>query len=232
MSAIIAYRQVRFEHLGYLEPALAESNLAFRLVDSDSPLLSKQSIAQSGGLILLGGPMSANDPLPYLHHQLQAIEIALARQIPVLGICLGAQLLAKVAGSKIYRNAAKEIGFHDVEFTSEGQVDPVLGKLNAAECLFHWHSDTFDLPAGGELLASSSITNNQAFRLGESAYGLQFHPEVTPAMIAQWCTEDVNCGDMKEIETPFDPEHNAKRLAEVARIIFHSWIQLVLRRSL
>ena len=194
--------------------------------------MNKQSIPQSDGLILLGGPMSANDDLLFLHHQLRAIEIALKQEIPVLGICLGAQLLAKAAGGKVYRNTAKEIGFHNVERTGDGQRDPILCGLNATECVFHWHSDTFDLPAGAKLLASSSLTRNQAFRFGESAYGLQFHPEVTPAMIAQWCIEDLNCADMAEIETPFNPDHNAQRLSEVAHIIFHSWIQLVLKRSL
>ncbi len=234
MPGIIAYRQIRFEHLGFFETALEESKctLHLNLIDSESPRPSEQSILQSSGLILLGGPMSANDPLPFLHHQLQVLEIALARQIPILGICLGAQLLARAAGGNIYRNHEKEIGFYNVHLTSEGRADPVMGKLNAAECVFHWHSDSFDLPAGAELLATSSLTRNQAFRIGESAYGLQFHPEVTPAMITQWCAEDVNCGDMAEIEKPFDPNHNAARLAEVARIIFRPWIQLVLKRAL
>ena len=234
MPVIIAYRQIPFEHLGFLETALEELKHTFHLnmIDSVSPRPAQQFIIQSAGLILLGGPMSANDPLPFLHHQLEALEIALARQIPILGICLGAQLLAKAAGGNIYRNHNKEIGFYDVHLTNEGRADPILGKLNATECVFHWHSDTFDLPAGAKLLATSSLTRNQAFRIGESAYGLQFHPEVKPEMIAQWCTEDVNCGDMAEIEKPFDPSHNAARLSEVAEIIFRSWIQLVLKRAL
>ena len=232
MLDIIAYRQVRFEHLGLLQTTLSESECTLHLIDPDSTTLPMQFIAQSGGLILLGGPMSANDSLPFLHHQLQALEIALAHQIPILGICLGAQLLAKAAGGTVYRNQHKEIGFHDVNLTNDGQADPVLGKLRNTESVFHWHADTFDLPAGAKLLASSSLTRNQAFRFGESAYGLQFHPEVTPKMIAQWCTEDVNCGDVAEIETPFDPNHNAVRLTQVAQIIFSSWIQLVLKRAL
>ena len=232
MAAIIAYRQVPFEHLGFLQTPLSESECTLHLIDSDSSTPAMQFVAQSSGLILLGGPMSANDPLPFLHHQLQALEIALVQQIPILGICLGAQLLAKAAGSKVYRNTNKEIGFHDVNLTNEGRADPLLGKLRHTESVFHWHSDTFDLPAGAKHLASSSLTRNQAFRFGESAYGLQFHPEVTPRMIAQWCIEDVNCGDIAEIETPFDPNHNAGRLEHVAQIIFSSWIQLVLKRAL
>ena len=229
--AVIVYRQVAFEHLGYLEPALARHSVKALLQDSSTPPLSRDHLLQSMGVIVLGGPMSANDGTLFLKQQLSSLDLALASNIPVLGICLGAQLLAKAAGAPVYKNANKEIGFFDIDLTKKGQKDAVLGKLNRRETIFQWHSDTFDLPRGATLLATSSITQNQAFRLGQSAYGFQFHPEVTPAMIAQWCEEDVNCGDMAEIEKPFAPDTNAGRLEKVAASIFESWIRLALDRA-
>ena len=186
---------------------------------------------QCTGMIVLGGPMSANDDTPFLRQQLSSIELALTNNIPILGICLGAQLLAKAAGTSVYKNKSKEIGFFDIDLTKKGQLDPVLGKLNRRETVFQWHSDTFDLPQGAVALATSLLTENQAFHLGQSAYGLQFHPEVKPDMIARWCLEDVNCGDMAEIENPFDPYTNAERLEKVAASIFQSWIRLALDKA-
>ncbi len=228
---VIVYRQVAFEHLGYLEPILAQHSVKALLEDSNSPPLSKEQVFKSSGVIVLGGPMSANDDTPFLRQQLRSLELALTSNTPVLGICLGAQLLAKAAGAPVYKNANKEIGFFDITLTKDGQHDAVLGNLNQRETVFHWHSDTFDLPQGATRLATSLSTENQAFRISPSAYGLQFHPEVSPAMIRQWCLEDANCGDMAEIENPFDPSTNAERLENVAASIFRSWIRLALDRA-
>ena len=228
---VIVYRQVAFEHLGNLEPILAHHAVEVLLQDSNTPLLSREQVLQCSGMIVLGGPMCANDDTPFLRQQLRSLELALISNTPVLGICLGAQLLAKAAGAPVYKNANKEIGFFDIDLTTEGQQDAMLGKLNKKETVFQWHSDTFDLPHGASLLATSLLTENQAFRIGQSAYGLQFHPEVSPAMIAQWCEEDANCGDMAEIETPFDPYTNAERLENVAASIFQPWIRLALDRA-
>ena len=228
---VIVYRQVAFEHLGYLQPMLARQSVKVMLQDSNTPPISREQLLQSAGMIVLGGPMSANDDTPFLRQQLGSLELALTSNIPILGICLGAQLLAKAAGASVYRNKSKEIGFFDIDLTKNGQLDPVVGKLNQRETVFQWHTDTFDLPHGATRLATSPSTENQAFRVGQSAYGLQYHPEVMPAMIAQWCLEDVNCGDMAEIEKPFDPYTNAERLEKVAASIFQSWIQLALDKA-
>ncbi len=230
MSVLTAYRQVPFEGLGYIEPAVRGASCAVRVIDAESPYPSPESIAELPGLILLGGPMSANDNTPFLRHQLAALDVALRESIPILGICLGAQLLAKAAGAQVYRNQEPEIGFFNIQLTPAGVADPILGKLDRQECVFHWHSDTFSLPRGSELLAYSASKKNQAYRIENFAYGLQFHPEVTPAMIGQWVREDQN-SDIAEIETPFDANYNAKRLADVAEIIFTPWIDLVRKRS-
>jgi GMP synthase-like glutamine amidotransferase len=144
----------------------------------------------------------------------------------VLGICLGSQLLASALGAVVRRNPASEIGWFDLQFTSAAADDPLFTGLDR-ETVFHWHGETFDLPPGAELLGSSELCRNQAFRAGDCAYGLQFHLEVTPEMIADWCLQDENCGDVRELEAPLDPHHNAARLAVLSDRVFGAWCDLV-----
>jgi len=141
-------------------------------------------------LIVLGGPMGVYemDRYPFLIKVAKAIEDAFKKEIKVLGICLGCQLMAYVLGSKVYRGKTQEIGWYDIEFTEEGFMDPCVSMLSDASGktkVFQWHNDTFDLPYGATRLAFSSIFFEQVFRYSNS-YGLQFHPEVTPEMILSW----------------------------------------------
>jgi len=171
--------------------------------------------------------MSVNDDLAYIRRELRLIEQAAARGKPVLGVCLGAQLVAKALGGRVYRNAEKEIGWFDVRFTEAARSDRLFAGRDGPELVFHWHGETFDLPAGAELLASSDLCRHQAFRVGRNVYGLQFHLEVTPEMIADWCAQDANCGDMREIEGTIDPARNAARLRELSGQVFGRWCDLV-----
>ena len=173
-------------------------------------------------LIFLGGPMSVNDDLPYLRREMEIIREAIGRLQPVLGICLGAQLIAKALGAKVYANAQKEIGWFDLHFTPAAAADPLFSGLKT-ETVFHWHGETFDLPSGADLLASSELCRNQAFRVNSHVYGLQFHLEVTPAMVADWSVQDENCGDVRELRSPVDPSANSSRLAVLSDLIFGRW---------
>jgi GMP synthase-like glutamine amidotransferase len=105
--------------------------------------------------------------------------------------------------------------------------DPVLRGVAFSDTVFHWHGETFDLPTGAELLAYSTACRHQASRVGRNIYGLQFHLEVTPEMIADWLQQDANCGDVREITTPVDPEANAARLKELGALVFGQWCGLV-----
>ena len=130
-------------------------------------------------LVIMGGPMSVNDDgqYPWLADEKRFIREAVEKGRRVLGICLGAQLLASVLGAKVYANPQKEIGWFPVSLTPEGKQSRVF---HGFEPTFQWHGDTFDLPQGATLLATSEACPNQAFQFGENAYGLQFHMEVSP----------------------------------------------------
>ena len=129
-------------------------------------------------------------------------------------------------GAVVRSNRAKEIGWYDLRFTEAAGGDPLFQGLSL-ETVFHWHGETFDLPPGAELLASSDLCRNQAFRLGDRVYGLQFHLEVTPEMIADWCAQDDNCGDLRELQSVIDPSYNSRRLEELSSQVFGRWSELV-----
>ena len=223
---ILAFRHVPFEGLGLIEASLSARGVGVRYASLyESGALP--DIADYHGLISLGGPMSVNDDLPYLRQEMRLIREAIARRQPVLGICLGAQLIASALGAPVRRNPAKEIGWFPIHFTGAASADPLFHGLAQPETVFHWHGETFDLPDGAELLASSGLCHNQAFRIGSTVYGLQFHLEVTPDMIADWCVQDQNCGEVRELDHPIDPGYNAARLAALSDLVFGRWCDLL-----
>jgi GMP synthase (glutamine-hydrolysing) len=142
-------------------------------------------------LIILGGPMSAHEEgdYPFLRWEKTIIRAAIGEGVPILGICLGAQLIAAALGTSVFHGRVKEIGWSPISITAHGQVDSLLGYLPENATVFQWHGDGFDLPSGAIRLASSVHYANQAFRLGRNVYGLQFHLEVTPPMIERWIEE-------------------------------------------
>ena len=139
-------------------------------------------------IILLGGPMNVyeENQYPFLRQEDLFIKEAIQRGKRILGICLGAQLIAKALRAKVYKAPVKEIGWYDLSLTEEGRADPLFSRFPKTFSAFQWHGDTFDIPNAGKRIATSSPVPNQAFRYGENAYGLQFHLEVTEEMIEQW----------------------------------------------
>jgi len=173
----------------------------------------------------MGGPMSANDNLSGLHDEVNLIRRALDDDVPILGICLGSQLIAKALGARVYRNERLEIGWEPVWFTDAAQDDALFGGMASPEMFFHWHGETFDLPQGAEWFAYSKKCRHQAYRYGRKVYGIQFHPEITPQMIVDWCGQPVNCGDVETLEGPIDPYlHHTK---ESSRRMMEAWVGLL-----
>ena len=140
------------------------------------------------GLVVLGGPMGVydSDKYPFLSEERRLLDEILRRERPELGICLGAQLLAHALGARVFPGNAPEIGFGSVGLTEQGKQDPVIGASDSSLPVFHWHGDTFDLPKGATLLASSRAYSHQAFRYRNSAYGLQFHVEPDTRTWSAW----------------------------------------------
>lgn len=165
--------------------------LEFRTVDLSKGESLPDSLSGIKAIISLGGPMNVyeEDKYPFLKEEDRFLKKAIKEEVPVLGICLGAQLLAKACGAKVKKAPCKEIGWHKVDLTDKGKSDPLFGNLVLQLSVFQWHEDTFDIPKEGLLLATSDSCPNQAFRLGKNAYGLQFHLEVTPDMIESWISE-------------------------------------------
>jgi GMP synthase-like glutamine amidotransferase len=140
------------------------------------------------GLIVMGGPMGVYEAerYPFLQDEMKLIAEIVRRGQPVLGVCLGAQLLAGALGARVYPGPAQEIGFSTVELTANARQDPIFGALADPLPVFHWHGDTFDLPDGAVLLAKNANYGRQAFRVGKNAYGLQFHVELDLKLWKDW----------------------------------------------
>jgi GMP synthase-like glutamine amidotransferase len=143
------------------------------------------SLDDSDALIIMGGPMSVHDKkaFAWLKKEKEFIAAAIREKKKILGICLGAQLIADVLGARVYNNMEKEIGFMPVHFTENAAQHNLFKDFNANEMVFHWHGETFDLPDEAILLASTKACTNQAYMIGNNIMGLQFHLEVTPEIV-------------------------------------------------
>ncbi len=240
MRSVLALRHVPHEGLGAIADVLRRNELECQLLDMFQPA-ARPPLApdQLAGLIVMGGPMNVDqtDQYPWLADEVVWIQRAIDAEIPVLGVCLGSQLLAKALGSRVYPNRIKEIGWYDVELTPEAADDPLFAQCGPRETVFQWHGDTFDLPDGAVLLAQSEACRQQAFRYGPSAYGLQFHIEVTPPMIYDWLGEPGNCGELAGLdyideeairrETP----KRAAALAELGQRVLTPFAEMCLKRA-
>ncbi len=165
---------------------LKAKNIALKIIKP----FQGESIPERLGeaLIVLGGPMSVYEQgqYPWIKLELQAIQECLQKNLPVLGICLGAQILAYAAGGKVLKGPQPEVGWYPVQFSFEGRMDPLLLGLPNEIMAFHWHGDTFTLPPGAVRLAESASYPHQIFKLGTNAYGFQCHLETTEEMIKNW----------------------------------------------
>lgn len=203
MKRVMVIRHVPHEALGNLETVLGAGALNLHVVDCFAP--SWPAVEQSGfhprqlaGLVVMGGPMNADetDRYPFLATEVAWLRQAVAAELPTLGICLGAQLLAKALGARVYPNRVKEIGWYDLEILPAAFRDPLLMGSREVETVFQWHGDTFDLPPGAIHLARSVACEHQAFRMGANTYGLQFHLEVTAEMVMDWLDEPQLCAQI------------------------------------
>jgi GMP synthase-like glutamine amidotransferase len=145
-------------------------------------------ISEIAGMVSLGGPMSANDEQdhPWIRPEIALMRKCIDTGLPIAGICLGGQMMARAMGGKVERNDVHEVGWFPIEVTDEGRKDPILGVAGSNPTVYHWHGETFHLPEGAVLLARSKACPRQAYRLGENAYGFQFHPEADHQLVGEW----------------------------------------------
>ena len=184
---IVVVQHLAVEGPGLVAAVAADHGFALdvRRMDLGDGLPPAESLE---GLVVLGGSMGAYEAAAYPHlaAEQRLLAAAVSRGVPVLGVCLGSQLLAAALGAEVFRGPAPEIGLGAVRLTAAGSRDPILGPSGPELPVLHWHGDTFDLPAGAEHLAASPAYEQQAFRVGRTAYGLQFHIELDRALAREW----------------------------------------------
>ena len=212
MSKIIVFQHVAYEILGTLDPLLRSSGFRIKYVNFERNPNARPNIDNYDGLIILGGPMNVDQvrEYPNLLTEIELIKRAFENKMPVLGICLGSQLLAKALGADVKKNKKLEIGWYDVKPNNNGIQDSLISNFTGTEKIFQWHGDTFDMPEGAVLLASSPSCRNQAFRYGNNVYGFQFHLEVDRRLIERWLRVPAN---MKVIEQS-NGEVNPQKIGE------------------
>jgi GMP synthase-like glutamine amidotransferase len=185
MKPVLAFRHIACEGPGYLSDYLAGRGVAVRLVCIDQGDPIPESPEGAAGLAFMGGPMSVNDPLGWIQQELALIRRAAEAGIPLLGHCLGAQLIARALGATVGPNPVREIGWWPVDTVPGPGAQTWLAGLPGRFEVFHWHGETFSLPPGAVQLARNGHCEQQAFAIG-NALGLQFHVEVTAPMVEEW----------------------------------------------
>jgi GMP synthase (glutamine-hydrolysing) len=201
MRRIVVLKHVAQENLGTMRPLLSERGFRVRYVNFERSPHALPQLGRANGLVILGGWMGVYeaDRYPHLKVEYALIEEALKKGLPVLGICLGAQILAHVLGANVRKHTEREAGWREVTLTPQGSGDPLLAGFRPRETIFQMHGDTFDIPAGAAHLARSEVCEAQAFRYGENAYGLQFHLEVNQDMIDRFLRVPANRRELEEL---------------------------------
>jgi GMP synthase-like glutamine amidotransferase len=233
MKPVVVFRHIECEGPGYLGDFLDARRVPYRVIRIDAGEAVPARIDGAGGLVFMGGPMSVNDPLPWIAQELALIRQACAAGMPVLGHCLGGQLIAKALGAEVGANAVKEIGWHEIACTDAAQRTGLRGRLPARFGGFHWHGETFALPPGAALLMQSAHCPHQAF-LKDRALALQFHVEVTGAMVRDWCAEYraelAQCAGRPAVQSAEEmTERLDDRIAELHRVadtVYDFWLGL------
>ncbi len=201
MKRLAVFQHVPHEILGNLDPLLRASGFRIRYVNFGRQPDARPDISRYYGLVVLGGPMNCDESAryPHLTTEIELIQEAIASGKPVLGICLGAQLVARALGARVSKNPVKEIGWYDLRPTEAGKSDPLFRALATRQKIFQWHGDTFEIPDGATHLATSPDCRNQAFRFGDYVYGLQFHLEVDEPMIRRWLHTPLNARQIEDL---------------------------------
>jgi GMP synthase-like glutamine amidotransferase len=235
MTKVLVIRNVSYETEGMLEALLRDEGLTLDILDFQQDPSAEPRLDGYAGLVVMGGPMGANDTdrFPYLLQVERLCSEAMEASVPLVGVCLGAQIMAKVLGSEVYPNPVREVGWYDLTTADGARGDPLFSELEPLEVVLQWHGDTFDLPKDAVLLASSPDCVNQAFRYGENGYAVQFHLEILESMIREWVRRDAARGWLGEegrISAPrilADTDIYMSRSEELGRRVYRRFARMI-----
>ncbi len=229
MKPVAIFRHAATEGPGYLAEFLDKHHIPWRLLAIDRGEAVPQSISAYSGLVFMGGPMSVNDDLPWIAQELQLIRDAVAQGLPVLGHCLGGQLISKALGGAVTKNPVKEIGWGRVAVGDNAIAHNWFGNVHAFNA-FHWHGETFSLPQGALHLLASEYCVNQGYVIGPHL-ALQCHIEMTGEMIAAWCkagADEIAASSSSAVQTAEEIHQQAvdklPQLHEVAARLYSKWV--------
>lgn len=236
MNPVAIFRHFHTEGPGYFATFLERHGIPWQLIKIDAGEAVPPLAGAFSGVVFMGGPMSVNDDLPWIAPALALIRDAVASGVPVLGHCLGGQLMSKALGGTVSRNPVKEIGWGEVSVAETVEAQRWFGHANPAFRSFHWHGETFTVPPGAQRLLSSAHCVNQAFSLGNSL-GMQCHIEMTPEMIDSWCESGAreiarssdSPGVQQAAEIKVDLDARLRGLHAVADGVYARWIEGVKR---
>jgi GMP synthase (glutamine-hydrolysing) len=238
LKTVNVIRHLAFEDMASFTSVLQINGYQINYIEAADFALTPDELAKIDALsddllVILGGPISVNDAamFPFIEAEINLLKQRIAADKPTLGICLGAQLIAHALGASVYPGEAKEIGWYDLLLTTAGE-QSALRYLNAEHCsMLHWHGETFDLPDGAVLLASSEAYKNQAFSYGDKVLALQFHPEITQRSMEKWFIGHV--GEIMQTDgvsvekLRHDTHQYANQLEVQGELFFNSWINKV-----
>jgi len=236
MKPILVIQHVPHERLGTFEESFTRAGCSILPLNSYNSKATWPALSAVQGIVVMGGPQSVYEQTkyPFLTKELALLREALTANLPILGVCFGAQLLAAALGAKVTRNPQKEIGWYPLMREPGTDTDLLCELFGQTETVFQWHGDTFALPNGATRLFSSPLCQEQGFRYRDHVYGLQFHLEVTEAMIRAWMQTPANKAELSSLRGMIDPlairrqsPQHITRLHELSRHVATTFCQLV-----
>ncbi len=236
MSTLLVIQHVPHERLGTFEEGFKVAGCTLRPLHVYDESARWPQLSDVDGIVSMGGPQSVYERVryPFLAKEIAFLKEALKAKRPILGVCLGAQVLAHALGASVTKNPQKEIGWYPLMREPAAEDDPMFEAFGQTETVFQWHGDTLALPKGAVRLASSPLCREQAFRYRDNVYGLQFHVEVTEAIIRAWMQTPGNKQELAALRGVIDPmtirrhsPHHIARLHELSRHVAATFCRLV-----